>query len=99
MVHEIVVTLTSQTSAGSEIMIPAPTVSGNSVHYEYDPYIKESSVVVPIGDDISGRPAKMKSCVVTTGLDGSGNTVGYATITTAETLPANYQIGVLVINR
>ena len=72
---------------------------GNSVTYNYDPYIKDTSVIIPVSDSISGRPMKYRSAVTTTGTDGSGNTVGYVTITVAETIPANFNIGVLVINR
>lgn len=97
--HEVAIKTTASVAAGGTVVIPAPTISGNSVTYNYDPYIKDTSVIIPVSDSISGRPMKYRSAVTTTGTDGSGNTVGYVTITVAETIPANFNIGVLVINR
>ena len=98
-VHEIVVTTTSSMSAGSTIMIPAPTMSGNVMTYNYDEYINNNSVIIPIADDISDRPLKYSKCETIVGLDTGGNVVGMVNITIAEAIPANFNIGVLVINR
>ena len=97
--HEIIETLTSSVSAGSEITIPAPTSTGGGYTYNYDYYINNDSIIIPIAEPIDNKPVDYKTIHATVGLDAGGNICGKVEITFAQTLPAGHKVGVLVINR
>ena len=97
--HRIVITTTSSKSAGSTIIIPEPTESGGVITATYDEHIKQNSIIYPIADSISNRPLKYTTVEAFTTLNTLGNVVGRVFIKIAEDIPANFNIGVLVVNR
>ena len=97
--HNIIITTTQAYSAGSEIIVPAPTLSGGSLTYNRDYYLRNNSVIIPVADiKNDGTAYKVKYVDPTIGTDLEGNVCGYVTITVAETIPSGTQIGVVVIN-
>lgn len=97
--HRIVITTTSTKSAGSTIIIPEPTESGGVITATYDEHIKQNSIIYPIADSISNRPLKYTTVETVTTVNTLGNVVGRVFIKIAEDIPANFNIGVLVVNR
>lgn len=93
--HRIVRTLTAAVQKGSTVIIPAPTTSGGSIVYNYDYYINNQSTIVPVS---SKSNAKYSSLSVTVGYDLEERECGYVSITVAEDMPINTEIGVVVIN-
>ena len=89
-IHEVVITASG--SAGDIIYIPAPTESGGSITYNFDPQLKSTSTVIPIANSIDNRPMKYSEMEVLT--DSSG---GYVAITLAEDI-TNHKIGYTCIN-
>lgn len=98
-VHKVTLTTAADIAAGGTVVVPAPTsTGGGGLTYNFDYYIHSDSVVIPVADQISNRPLKISSTVVTAGYDEQMRECGYVTITLAEALPAGSEIGVVVIN-
>ena len=95
----IVETTTVSASAGSTIIIPAPTESGGIITYNYDEHITHDSILIAISDAISNRPMKYSTVDRHVTLNSLGKEVGMVYIKIAEDIPANFNIGVLAINR
>ena len=81
------ITRSETAASGASLIFPAPTISGGNISYNYDPGIKTTSVVIPVGESI-----KHSDFAVQTNVQG-----GYATITLAKAI-SNKTIGILVIN-